>query len=111
MNKLCFHVFSDLLTKSSPSRIVNLTSIAHKWGRVNIEDIKRARKEGSELTDPEYMATKLAIVLFTKELHRKLLGTSKYFFFFTFSGHLGLCVQGEHCPPNIVRCVRSPRHA
>ncbi|XP_064630155.1 retinol dehydrogenase 11-like [Lineus longissimus] len=71
---LLTNLLLDQLKKSSPSRIVNLTSIAHKWSELRIEDIKRERKVGSQ-ADLEYMASKLAIVLFTKELNRKLEGT------------------------------------
>ena len=51
------------------SRIVNVSSTAHKWGRMNFDDLqseKRYRKWRA------YGQTKLANLLFTRELQRRL---------------------------------------
>lgn len=62
----------DLLKKSAPSRIVNVSSTAHKYGKLEI---------GAWATGKDYSAfgayanSKLANVLFTNELARRLEGT------------------------------------
>jgi retinol dehydrogenase-12 len=64
----------DKLRASAPARIVNVASRAHK--RVDGIDLsaqQRSRRSRTGL--PEYGASKLANVLFTKELARRLDGT------------------------------------
>lgn len=62
----------DLLKKSAPSRIVNLTSFMNALGKVDIDDL-----QGKKDYDPfsSYCNTKLMNILFTKELARRLEGT------------------------------------
>lgn len=62
----------DVIKKSAPSRILNVSSMAHKWGKIDFEDL--------DCTDDydgfsAYNASKLAIILFTLELSKRLEGT------------------------------------
>ncbi|MCK5559885.1 MAG: SDR family oxidoreductase [Thermoplasmata archaeon] len=62
----------DILKKSRPSRIINLTSGLH-YGTINFEDIEF--KHGFKGIKA-YRQSKLAIILFTRLLATKLKGTS-----------------------------------
>lgn len=62
----------DLLKKSAPSRVVVVSSIAHKWGKLNKEDLQ---SEKSYKAFRAYCQSKLANVLFTRELSKRLAGT------------------------------------
>ncbi|TMI27366.1 SDR family oxidoreductase [Candidatus Bathyarchaeota archaeon] len=62
-----------LLKKSAPSRIVNLASDAHNGARIYFDDLNGEKKYGGLRA---YGQSKLANVLFTYELSRRLRGTS-----------------------------------
>ena len=62
----------DTLIKSSPSRIINVSSAAHRFGRLNFENINL---EGSYSSFRAYSNSKLANVLFTYQLASRLEGT------------------------------------
>jgi NAD(P)-dependent dehydrogenase (short-subunit alcohol dehydrogenase family) len=61
------------LVLSSPSRIINVTSALHKTGEIDFKDLQDKKKHfrGSKA----YADAKLAIVLFTYELARRLKAT------------------------------------
>ncbi|KAK2845216.1 hypothetical protein Q5P01_011875 [Channa striata] len=61
------------LKSSSPSRVINVSSIAHKGGQIDFEDLFFSRKPYSPLDS--YRQSKLANVLFTRELARRLKGS------------------------------------
>ncbi len=61
----------DLLKKSAPSRIVNVASDAHKGASVPFEDSTDQNYSGLRA----YSQSKLANILFTRELARRLEGT------------------------------------
>ena len=62
----------DMLTASAPSRIVNLTSGAERAGKIDFDDLQgEQRFKGTRA----YSQSKLANVLFTYELARRLKGT------------------------------------
>ncbi|HLE05581.1 MAG TPA: SDR family NAD(P)-dependent oxidoreductase, partial [Anaerolineales bacterium] len=63
----------DRLTSGAPARIVNVASAAHFNGRMRFEDLGYRR--GYRLGLAAYAQSKLANVLFTKELARRLSGT------------------------------------
>ena len=65
----------DLLKKSAPSRIVNVSSLAHMGGGIIWEDIN---SEKSYNTVKAYSQSKTANILFTNELARRLQGTNVY---------------------------------
>lgn len=62
----------DLLKKSAPSRIVNVSSAVHTGGKIPFDDLNG---EKSYSGTAAYSQSKLANVLFTYELARRLEGT------------------------------------
>lgn len=71
---LLTNLLLDTLKDSAPSRIVNVASNAHYRGTINFEDVNHAHNyDGFRKA---YAQSKLANVLFTYELHRRLKGTS-----------------------------------
>ncbi|XP_048735006.2 retinol dehydrogenase 13-like [Ostrea edulis] len=62
----------DLMIKSAPSRIINVSSVVHQAGHINFKDFNS--DEGYHLT-LAYNQSKLAILMFTKELAKQLQGT------------------------------------
>src|SRR5439155_1106976 len=70
---LLTHLLLGRLRDGSPSRIVNVASDAHRWGRIEFEDLGRRRRYRGMAV---YAQSKLANVLFTYELARRLEGTA-----------------------------------
>lgn len=69
---LLTNLLLDLLKASSPARIVNVASHAHRGGRINFDDLGgREYYSGWRA----YQQSKLANVLFTRELAKALTGT------------------------------------
>jgi len=62
----------DLLKASAPSRIINVSSVGHYNGHINFDDLNLEKEYGGWKA---YGQSKLALVLFTHELARKLKGT------------------------------------
>jgi NAD(P)-dependent dehydrogenase (short-subunit alcohol dehydrogenase family) len=52
------------------SRIVNVSSMAHKWGQIDFDDLQWERKKYKKAAS--YGQSKLANLLFTYELQRRL---------------------------------------
>ncbi len=69
---LLTHLLLDTLKASAPARIVNVASNAHRAGRIDFADIQAQRRYGGWRA---YCQSKLANVLFTYELARRLHGT------------------------------------
>ena len=68
---LMTNLLLDLLKKSSPSRIINVTSGMH-YGKINFDDIEfKNNFSGAKA----YRQSKLALILFTRLLAKKLEGT------------------------------------
>lgn len=69
---LLTNLLLDLLKKSSPSRIINVSSLAHEKGKIHLDDINLDKSY-----DPvkSYRQSKLANIMFTRELARRLAGT------------------------------------
>ncbi|XP_066249617.1 retinol dehydrogenase 13-like [Euwallacea similis] len=69
---LLTNLLLDYLKKSAPSRIINLSCISYKRGKINKDDLNSTLSY-----DPAtaYEQSKLANVLFTKELAAKLAGS------------------------------------
>jgi retinol dehydrogenase-14 len=69
---LLTNLLLDLLKASAPSRIINVSSDAHTGGHMNFDDLQgETRYSGSRA----YSQSKLAQILFTYELAKRLEGT------------------------------------
>jgi retinol dehydrogenase 12 len=68
---LLTNLLLDLLKASAPARIVNVSSGAHNGGKIDFEDLQGTRSYGGWKA---YSQSKLANVLFTYELARRLNG-------------------------------------
>ena len=77
VNHLAHFLLTNLLLdrlKQAPSaRIVNVSSLAHEWGKINFDDLQ---SEVSYSRGGAYGQSKLANVLFTRSLARRLQGTN-----------------------------------
>ncbi|HMB67164.1 MAG TPA: SDR family oxidoreductase [Candidatus Bathyarchaeia archaeon] len=62
----------DVLKASAPSRIINVSSVGHYNGHINFDDLNFEKEYGGWKA---YGQSKLALVLFTHELAKKLQGT------------------------------------
>lgn len=69
----------DKLKASAPSRIINLSSLAHVAGHIDFDDLNWQMKKYD--TKAAYCQSKLALVLFTKELSCRLQGMQMVIFF------------------------------
>ena len=69
---LLTNLLLDMLRTSAPSRIINVSSMAHKMHNLDRENLMSDRDFSKFRA---YGRSKLAIILFTKELSRKLEGT------------------------------------
>ncbi|XP_028044480.1 uncharacterized protein LOC113555286 [Rhopalosiphum maidis] len=91
VNHLGHFLFTSLLLprirNSTPARIVNVSSMAHTRGVINFEDINYDANYSSLVS---YSQSKLANVLFSKELSKRLEGTGVH----VYSLHPGI-VQTE----------------
>ncbi len=66
---LLTHLLLDRLRESAPARIVNVASDAHRWGTIAFDDLQGERRyRGMAI----YGRSKLANILFTYELARRL---------------------------------------
>jgi retinol dehydrogenase 14 len=69
---LLTNLLLDLLEQSAPSRIVSVSSDAHAHGHINFDDLQGIERYGGVKA---YCHSKLANILFTRELARQLAGT------------------------------------
>lgn len=69
---LLTNLLLDLLQHSSPSRVVNVSSLAHTRGEIKVADLNSEHNYDS---GKAYSQSKLSNVLFTRELARRLQGT------------------------------------
>jgi NAD(P)-dependent dehydrogenase (short-subunit alcohol dehydrogenase family) len=76
VNHLAYFVLTNLLlerlVESAPARIVSVSSNAHRFGRIDLDDLQSERRFGAMQS---YGRTKFANILFTTELARRLEGT------------------------------------
>lgn len=71
---LLTNLLLDKLKESAPSRVINLASLAHIVGKMDFEDLNWEKKKFD--TKQAYCQSKLANVLFTRELAKRLQGKS-----------------------------------
>ncbi len=69
---LLTHLLRDLLVKSAPARVVTVSSEAHKRGQIRWDDLQGEQKYSGLRA---YSQSKLANLLFNRELARRLGGT------------------------------------
>ncbi|MFA6923755.1 MAG: SDR family oxidoreductase [Bacteroidales bacterium] len=69
---LLTNLLLDTIKSSKPSRIINVSSVAHLMGHIDFDDLMFEKKYSSAKS---YGQAKLANVLFTKKLAEKLEGT------------------------------------
>ena len=69
---LLTNLFIDTLRSSAPARIITVSSMAHAFARINFDDLQGARHYNGWIA---YSRSKLANVLFTYELDRRLTGS------------------------------------
>ncbi|XP_032906380.1 retinol dehydrogenase 12-like isoform X1 [Amblyraja radiata] len=70
---LLTYLLIDLIKQSGPARIINVSSAAHKMGKIQFDDLNSEKSYNSVKA---YGQSKLANILFTRELARKLQGTN-----------------------------------
>ncbi|NXK97133.1 RDH12 dehydrogenase, partial [Formicarius rufipectus] len=66
----------ERLKQSAPARIINVSSLAHHGGRIRFHDLQGEKSYNRGLA---YCHSKLANILFTRELARRLQGKLLYF--------------------------------
>src|SRR6266853_1457547 len=69
---LLTNLLLDVLKASAPARIVNVSSDSHRSGSIQLDDLQAEKLYRPMRTYPQ---SKLAVVLFTYELARRLQGT------------------------------------
>jgi retinol dehydrogenase 14 len=69
---LLTHLLLDRLTASAPARVVTVSSGAHATGRIDFDDLQGSATYSGQRA---YNASKLANIMFTYELARRLDGT------------------------------------
>jgi NAD(P)-dependent dehydrogenase (short-subunit alcohol dehydrogenase family) len=76
VNHLAYFLLTNLLLErlkaSAPARVVNVASDAHRWGRLDLDDLGHERGYRAMRV---YGTSKLANILFTYELARRLDGS------------------------------------
>ncbi len=70
---LLTNLLLDVLKKSAPSRIINVSSGMHKMAKIDFDDLQSENKKHRLFR--VYGVSKLALMLFSYELSRKLDGT------------------------------------
>lgn len=70
---LLTNLLLDVIKKSAPSRIVIVSSAAHRMAKMDFDDLQSEKKKYRLFR--VYGVSKLAVMLFTYELSRKLEGT------------------------------------
>ncbi len=70
---LLTNLLIDKLKASAPSRIITTSSVAHRSGYIDFDDLHFEKRRYSGIS--AYSQSKLANILFTRELARRLAGT------------------------------------
>ncbi|MDQ7025839.1 MAG: SDR family oxidoreductase [Anaerolineae bacterium] len=72
LTNLLLETIKQTATEQGEARVVNVSSSAHKWGKINFDNLERKRRYNNWLA---YSDSKLMNVMFTYELARRLDGT------------------------------------
>lgn len=93
----------DLMPDNSDARIVSLSSNAHKFGKINFEDLQSEQKYSSTAA---YGQSKLACLMFADELNRKLKASGKNIL--SVAAHPGVAQTelARHMPGFLVTLIR-----
>ncbi|NJN74040.1 MAG: SDR family oxidoreductase [Limnothrix sp. RL_2_0] len=93
----------DLMPDNSDSRIVSLSSNAHKFGKINFDDLQSEQKYSSTAA---YGQSKLACLMFADELDRKLKASDKNIL--SVAAHPGVAQTelSRHMPGFMVTLIR-----
>ena len=70
---LLTHLLLERLKESAPARVVNLSSVVHVAGKIRFHDLQGEKRYSRGFA---YCHSKLANVLFTRELAKRLQGKS-----------------------------------
>ncbi|MFX1466051.1 MAG: SDR family oxidoreductase [Promethearchaeota archaeon] len=70
---LLTNLLLDTISASAPARIINVSSGTHSWAHLNLDDLQN---ENIYDAWTAYSQSKLALILFTYELARRLKGTN-----------------------------------
>jgi NAD(P)-dependent dehydrogenase (short-subunit alcohol dehydrogenase family) len=70
---LLSNLLLDLLQKSAPSRIINISSAIHRWGKIDLDDLQYTRRKYHFMK--AYAQSKLLMNIVSFELARKLQGS------------------------------------
>lgn len=70
---LLTNLLLETMKLSVPARIINVSSATHSWTHLNLDDLQNIKKYEAWTA---YSQSKLALILFTYELARKLNGTN-----------------------------------
>lgn len=69
---LMTNLLMDVIKKSTPARIINVSSTAHKYAKMNFDDLECKKRWDSMKS---YAQSKLANIFFTRKLAHELEGT------------------------------------
>ncbi|KPP56388.1 Dehydrogenase/reductase SDR family member 13 precursor-like, partial [Scleropages formosus] len=76
---LLTHLLLERLKECAPSRVINVSSMAYRWGHIDFDNVKthKALRTSSSFmqTVKAYCDSKLCNILFTRELAKGLQGT------------------------------------
>ncbi|XP_003797423.1 retinol dehydrogenase 12 [Otolemur garnettii] len=94
---LLTHLLLEQLKKSAPARVVNLSSVVHHVGKIRFHDLHGEKHYNRAFA---YCHSKLANILFTRELAKKLKGTGVT----TYAVHPGI-VRSELVRHSFLLCL------
>uniref|UniRef100_A0A8C8ZBK6 NADP-retinol dehydrogenase n=1 Tax=Prolemur simus TaxID=1328070 RepID=A0A8C8ZBK6_PROSS len=94
---LLTHLLVQRLKESAPARVVNLSSVAHHLGKICFHDLHGEKRYNRTFA---YCHSKLANVLFTRELAKRLKGTGVT----TYAVHPGI-VNSELIRHSFLLCL------
>jgi NAD(P)-dependent dehydrogenase (short-subunit alcohol dehydrogenase family) len=70
---LLTHILLDTIKASAPARIINVSSATHTWSHLNLDDLQNENRYEAWTA---YSQSKLALMLFTYELAKRLKNTN-----------------------------------